>query len=73
MWDLASASAPALPSRPRAVRVVPEEDPWPYRLPALERSAPLAIAAIDREEIRTPEIGVQPLSIEPLEIESLER
>ena len=56
--------------RPRSGRV---EDPWPSRLPALERSAPLAIERLERDAIRESRLGVEPLSIAQLEIVSLER
>jgi hypothetical protein len=68
-WDGDSAA----PASQRFVVAVPEDEPWPNRLPALHRSAPLAIHAIEREAIRHEEIGVGPLSIAQLEIESLER
>lgn len=68
-WGRASA----LPSGRRVARTIREEAHWPYRLPALELSEPLAIAPIDRETIHAPRLGVEPLSIAQLEIESLER
>jgi hypothetical protein len=76
-WGRASALQaddvlPAPPPR-RPARAIPEEDPWPYRLPALEPSAPLALDRIERETIGHQELGVEPLSIAQLEIESLER
>jgi hypothetical protein len=65
--------ASVLPAARRSAAAVSEDDPWPTRLPALERSAPIAIDAIDPEAIAQEEIGVRPLSIAQLEIASLER
>lgn len=57
----------------RAAHAFRGEDQWPNRLPALERSAALAIDPIERTAIHQEEIRVHPLSIAPLEIESLDR